>query len=523
MKKKTPPTTTTTTTMELTKEQKDKLAKLELEMSRKKEYEEKNRAKNIATSKRTGIPVDVVDIDVVRYGIVLGLIRSKDALEGISESSERFRLLDMFFNDDGDFDFFGGKRGGCNPKQKMSQIDYSVVPAYYARASQRVSEEEKIQYHRQFVQLECEKFDGFVADNLRNDLKSINDHVSVTLERLTIDSFVSNVKETIEVVMESLEDEDDQELWDQLTVLRNSLLGPLTVCEYKTLVVDHVNVLRKYKKKHRKILNHLSSIDAKLSLYSGFATRRDQPGASNVFRVRRELEIRNHLKDPELKPFSIDYVINQCNVPSMLFVPVQEILEKGLIGPYRNNPIGWLAQTGDYAFYILKDIVPPQGIRLWVMDTHLALVSEKLRAEVSKYCVKLFRVYYRACFGTNDFKPDFWQCCSASSDTFDTMINSLIFLSNSLRFRTFLTNVVVSKQSPLIPTELDSFNSFQEDLTVDKNEETVYRFAKLFDDVATNNNNIVVNNNNNNTKDASDPENKANLRSLRVRYPLLNL
>jgi len=227
----------------LTKDQTDRLAKLDEEIANKRAYEEQNKNRKLASSKRTGIPYDLVDSDVVRIGTLLGLVKSLDALEG-RVNHERFSLLDLFLGE----------------KEKKSR-DYTKIPAYFSLAPSPISEQQRSENHRAFVSMECSKYCCFVEGMLRQELKDIDAHLCVTLSEVTVESFVEVIKENITVVLESLEREDDDELWGQLYVLRNSLIGSMNICAYKTLVNEHIAALLKMEKSKSQVLENLSFVD----------------------------------------------------------------------------------------------------------------------------------------------------------------------------------------------------------------------------------------------------------------------
>jgi len=54
--------------LELSEEQKDKLAKLDMELKRRAEYEKANKTRKEQQSLATGIPTNIIDLDVIRIG-----------------------------------------------------------------------------------------------------------------------------------------------------------------------------------------------------------------------------------------------------------------------------------------------------------------------------------------------------------------------------------------------------------------------------------------------------------------------
>jgi hypothetical protein len=395
-----------------------------MEIAAKRDYEEKNRERKLNSSKRTGIPYDLVDSDVVRIGTLLGLIKSLDVLEGKIPKEETFSLLNLFLG--------GGRDNNTIDK------DYSKIPSYFSLAPNRITEENRIENHRTFVNLQCAKFCSFVSDMLRQEMNDLECHLYVNLPDFTVETFIDVIKINISVVLESLETEDDEELWDQLFVLRNSLIGSMNICEYKNLVVDQISYLVKCKKSKQRILKNLSFIDANLSLYSGFQTVRGVP--SEIHKIQRELIVRSHMKNPELKPFDLKIIIKECCVPSVMFVNLNEIISQGIIGPYRYNSICYT----NNGYYVLKSII--NDIRLWILDEDLTIFSEKLRNKMLNYTTNIFQMYW---YESKRTKCKITEC----------LINNIKLLCQPHDFRNLIKSVIKT-QSLWHATELDVFDSF---------------------------------------------------------------
>ena len=154
--------------LKLTKEQKERIKKLEEEIVQKKEYEKKNRVRKEESSKRTGIPFSMIDMDVVKIGTLLGIIKSKNVLEGERENQQgqkkTLTLLDIFL---GDNDV------GCN----------DIFPPYFQNAPRFIQENEKIEYHKKLVHKVCNDFSNFLTNMIETEMKVIGANISITLEK----------------------------------------------------------------------------------------------------------------------------------------------------------------------------------------------------------------------------------------------------------------------------------------------------------------------------------------------------
>ena len=433
--------------LELTVEQKEKLRKLDEEMKQRKEHAEKSRSRREASSKATGIPVDIVDMDVIRVGTLLGLIKKKSILEG-KEPDTTGSLLSMFLGGEGEF-----------------KIDRSKIPKNFRNAPNLFTEADKINYHQEYVQQQCQHMSVITMSLIKQELANIKRHIAVNLESNTIDNLKTACVETIDVLLEELceDGEDDDELWSTLTVIRNALLGVVDICEYKKILNDHIVMLRKAGKAHARILDHLSVNDVRLSLYKGCLTRTKGPlTPEDSNRLSREVALRCYMKPPELRPFDFDDIVRHCCVPSLVCLPVDEVIENGLVGPYRNNSIGYLNiggknQPSPWSFYNLKSI-NSDGVRLWVLDNKLWMLTDNMISTMSAYMIKIFRTFYHEYYGTNAFRQGFWMAShNKHHDAFMNMLNNISFISNHAMFHRFLMMVLMQRSS-LIPTEYDFFN-----------------------------------------------------------------
>jgi len=429
--------------LELTVEQKEKLQKLDEEMKRREEHAEKNRSRREASSKATGIPLDIVDMDVIRVGTLLGLIKKKSILEG-KESDTTGSLLNMFLGED------------------EFKIDRSKIPNNFRNAPTIITEADKISYHQQYVQQQCQYMSLITMSLIKQEIANIKSHISVYIESNTVDNLKTTCVEIIEVLLDELcEGEDNDKLWKTLTVTRNALLGVIDICQYKKLLNDHIVLLRKAGKAHTQIVNHMSINDVRLSLYKGCLTRTKGPlTPEESHRLSREVTMRCYMKPPELRPFDFDDIVRQCCVPSLVCLPIDEVIEHGLVGPYRNNSIGYLSITNNktpWSFYNLK-IINPDGARLWVLDNKLWMLTDNMISTMSAYIIRVFRTFYHEYYGNNTFTHGFWLASyNKHYDAFINMINNVSFISNHMMVHKFLM-IIFMQRSPVIPTQYDFFN-----------------------------------------------------------------
>jgi len=438
--------------LELSEEQKDKLAKLDMELKRRAEYEKANKTRKEQQSLATGIPANIIDLDVIRIGKFLGLIKNKSVLEG-KESGQKGTFLDLIFGND-------------EPK-----FDKTKIPRPYKNSSPCVSELEKIEYHQTFVQKQCDSFANMSINTIQERVKQISQYIVITLDELTPESFISVCKENMEVIFEevlSCSDSDElDELWPVLTTLRQSLLGPMNIYSYKRLLVEQITRLSQVNKTSAEIQKHLTGFECYLSMYNNCLLKKDlsfHVTDSDRVNLVRELQFRTFTKDPVLKVFDYSDLVKQSCVPSLLLLPLDMVLEFSMLGPYMNNSIGYLNLNGKespWSFYILRDI-NTEGVRFWVLDINLLEFTKRFTKSLLIYLANMFRTFYFECFNTNKFIDDFWTCLSTTNlnkhlPIFQNLIDNLALLSNSEKFRKLLMTILM-KKSCLIPTEYDYYD-----------------------------------------------------------------
>lgn len=424
----------------LTDEQRERLRKLDEEMENRK----KNQAKREETSKKMGIPIDVVDMDVIKIGIMLGLIKKRSP-NGTCDTG-RSPILDLILGENTD------------------ALDTSLVPRYYNTSPRTVSETSKIQHQQNHVQKQAELFSQLTTNSIKLSIEKIRKCVYFNIETWTVENFKNGCLDAMDAIIDNIiEDEDvgsddGSEEWESLKVIRNCLFGFVNICEYRQILKDQILKLSASRQSHMKIIQNLSLLDRRLSLYSNSLTCSNETFVEeDATRLLLELKMRAYTKNPILKPFNFNEFVQDCCTPALLCVPIDVVLNINLIGPYMNNSIGFLASSTNqhHTFYVLDKILP-NGIRLWVMDIDLIQFCESLIKEFVLYLVKIFRTFYKACFSTNCYIPEYISP-ERHGDVFTNILKSLQFLCEKQAFHQFIKRLVISK-SCIIPTEYDYFN-----------------------------------------------------------------
>lgn len=414
-----------------TKEQEDKIKSVEAQIKNKQEYELLHKDRKEKTAQETGIPVNMVDMDVVKIGILLGLIKRKGAAGG--------GLLELLFADEG-------------------EVDRSSIPVYFRNVSEIVDECKREGFIQNNVDIQSKFYSEVLLKTIKNSLAVINKHIVLNVDllntALVFEQFVDALQENIKVLLDTLEEDSstvDSSLLETIHTIRLHLLGPMTLCKYKNFLLEHASQLRS--------LNGLWTLEKRLCLYRGCLKTPSNPlSVSELNFLKTELLFKSYQLNPQLVPFSIGPILMRCCTPSLLMVPVHVVLEYMLLNPYMTNSIGYLnacVKDGEpWSFYVLKGI---EGrARLWVLDSKAAVFVAKLRRQLLSYLRRLFRTFYEQCFEHNRFFGAFLDQ-SYHKDVFVTLLRNMLFVADPHALTTLVHRLICTK-SYIIATKFDFFN-----------------------------------------------------------------
>jgi len=413
---------------ELTADQREKLAKLEVEMALKRKRDEESKDRKLAASKRTGIPYDIVDIDVVKLGSMLGLFKNKKNRESNQNDNDDVSILNLLLG-----------IGTCI----KPQYDYSKIPPYFICTKEKIQEDAKLSYQREYVNMKCTEYSNFVSEFLKTIYERVERVISLSIQHLSINSFIEAVQENSDVVLDIISDTNDpvelSEMHNQLKVLRNSLISIIPICEYKKILTYQVLKLIQMKK-YVSMSIGLSYIDATLALYPELDTIEPY----DILSIRRSLIVRTYNKDPKLTPLNMSVIAKECCTPCIMYVHLAEILSQSIIGPYANNPVGFLKSASNY--YVLK-YISDDGIRMWICDDGLHMFSSVLRSPMISYVTKTLKTIESVI--TNK---------TASKHPIIVQLeDTLSALNQPELFRKLICSIVFAN-SIIIPSEADVFD-----------------------------------------------------------------
>jgi hypothetical protein len=449
--------------VELTKEQKIKLEKLEKELQAKANYKAKTALQNKKRSETTGIPESLAGMDVINIAMLIGLIKSKAVRDG--KEKDNGSLIDLFL-------------GNTDKVIEKRKVNFKNIPFYFKHHPQKVLEEEKLEYTSEIVRQECEFMNMEIQQHIETTKKIIGKRVVFSPKSNSIDEVVKEgiliINDLIEGVIEELEEGTSDEIDSLLTtimIVRNELFGLMNIFSYKKLVLKHVDFLTQINFNPGQ---YISSLDAVLIMHPIYKNKDLIP---NVPKVVLESRLRCFTRDPKLEPINLGNIAKHCCCPSLVFLPVEEVLHYGLVGPYNNNPVTYM-DISPWNFYILKEV--RDDVRMWVLDPDLMYFIKTLRKYLVDYLLGTFRTFYLDSYGDHIYRS---SCLK--NYIFRTLARSLVFVS-SKKFASFIRSFI-TKKSILVPTELDVFNTqekvpIREDITDTKLNVIGKLFDSLFDE-----------------------------------------
>jgi hypothetical protein len=320
----------------LSKEQILKLKKLDDENQKKKN---ENKKKSI----ESGIPEDLIGLDIVKLGFFLGIIKNKN------EQSKK-NLINLFFPDD----------------EPLVKIDRHLIPNYFQNAYLIFPEKEKINHQEKIVQEKSIIFFDYLEEKIKEECQK-ND---LTLNSyIDLDSFCNTC---LEMMNNILEDEDEpssstegacepssstegacepssstegaceNEVWKLKTVakIRQSIFGFINQKEYCALLENQIS-------KNKEILKYNSFIDN--FLQKKFNSPYFFPYHPDI--ILKSLFIQQYKKNPELEVFNFESIMKEiCNI-DLMFVPLKLILKYKLIGLYNNNSLVYLPNETTFHYF----------------------------------------------------------------------------------------------------------------------------------------------------------------------------
>ncbi len=423
--------------LKLSKEQESKLEKLDLELKEKRQHDERVKDSNMNSSRSTGIPINIVGMDVFKIGLMLGIIKSKEDFAAYKKSEG---LLSLFQFDRDD-------------ETESRRRLYDDVPKHYSTVEFKVTEREKIDYHANLVRKVCDEFQTDIVKKIQRETAIVSNHLAISIKTCTIDCFVdacaTNVGVLIDILKDDLLSRDETASDDiastcvQINALLRSMIGFVDIRRYRNFLVQLRNVVD-----YESVISKTALNDG--LLFKHFATF-NSDDARDLERLETYLTIKRFMRDPKLTPFCVKTVIDACCSPTLMFLDVRRVIEKELIGPFNNNPIGYLDVSAS-SFFIMTDITSA-NVRLWVLDHGLSEVTRLLIASVRLYAVDLFRAILVRLYGTSMYVSDCWT----AHRTIGTLLRNISILNDAMAMNDYLKNLLI-RQSVIIPTELDVFN-----------------------------------------------------------------
>lgn len=424
-----------TNMVEFSPEQKTKLKKLEREMIAK----DRMKPYNKKTSENTGLPENVVSMDVIKVAMFLGMIKNKN------KPNKKSTLLDLLLGKEPD-----------KVKYEKHKVDLKLVPLGYRNASITMPQDEKLDLLKAQHESEVKYMTDRINSVLKSYVKQIQTQVAFDSAKVDPDTFLDEgiafLNEAVEVICDPDEtDEEKQELIKNLSFVRSFLAAVMPIQEYKALLNRHMRMLYDLNKP---IMPTLCSWDTRLILFPGFQYK--LPTIEEAQRIFFNLQLQAYLEDLQYTAFNFNLVKDKVCSEALLVCNVTDVLKFTLL-KLQNNNIGYLENKDDvsssrWSFYLLKRI---QGeIRMWAFDPYLYSLTSNLRKVLNQYLADSFRIIYYHQYGHNVYIANFVH--GYCKDVYVNLLNNLLFV-NGPSFDAYIKSQV-HKSALIIPTEYDFFN-----------------------------------------------------------------
>ena len=404
---------------------------------------EDNHLRRKELSDRTGIPYSLVDMDIIKMAIMLGIIKNKAVLEG-KETDNSSTFLDVLM-------------GGGGASSDTSTESVVAIPFYYKPFPHAVTNDVKMDYEKKKIQNIFKTLLAIEGKYMVESVQHLQSRVFIKVNKFDMNEHVKTCINTLNMLIMSLEDETHkQDIVDILTTIsmvRLTLFPPLGMAKYSSLLTDHLDKLKQLRINTKLVCASLSWVD-------NFITGRCRQLMECVPLslkplLEQELLFRRYEHSKVLTSFHITDIVTRCCVPSLLVLPVETILSLCFIGVYGNNPIVYVPFKGridpePWSFYILKEDVGMH--RIWVIDHYLIKTTEEIRKHLIYYIIEMFTKLYSR-------KPMF-KPIMCENKLFKCLMRNLLFVYDLHQFRSFVSRLVV-EQSAYIPVTYDLVNSQQ--------------------------------------------------------------
>lgn len=434
-----------------------------LELTKIEEEKNKEYKNNIKVSKETGIPLDIVSLDVTKIGIDLGIINKN------SNTTNIFSEL-LFDNDNINIDF------SKIPKNYINYYKYNKEKNRNLIISNNISEQSVI-------------FISLLKKILIREIDKINKVSSFNISKIDINSFKETCLETINVLFDDIEDDimniinfkETNEFFKTLEILYvliQSVFIAISFNEYNILLTKYYTLSNMIK------LNNLDFF-----ILNGYISK-----DFNNQKIIENMVIYNYNKCPKLKPFCLKNTIEDTCTPYILFIDIKTYLKNILTNPYCTSsivyikPISLIKTDYYWSFYILRNI-NSDNTRIWILDLRLKKTFNMINKYLTNYMIKILKKIYYKNFNTNNYINNFWE----SNHNFKQIMINFYAISNlNILYKIFINTIL--NNSTIEPTELDFFNhiSFYKNNLILKNN-IVKNIYSVFNNISQNEVEFIIN------------------------------
>jgi len=266
---------------------------------------------------------------------------------------------------------------------------------------------------------------------------------------------------------------------EEIKIIRNKLMGKISIVEYTELLKDHHGRLEKLckdkkfdKRKTLTIISrNLSTLEMRMLNYGKYTNTTLDIDTIDKFSLSIDLSIDN---SKEFVPFDKNKIYNYINNYSLSLFTIKKCISRALcnVWGYNNmvymNPV--VSQGKDpYSFYILEKmrVTKKEINRCWKMECRLEDIAVDFVDNILPYCTMLFRQLYYKIFSDNDYREGYVTKSSVAEGECEQLLQNIIILTQPNNFCKMLQKIVV-KNATFTQGSMDKINLYSNDRIQEK-------------------------------------------------------
>lgn len=343
-----------------------------------------------------------------------------------------------------------------------SQMDTELIENY---ADNNSVSEDDVSFENT---IETKKEDPLEYEkNIRNTEKEI-DEIKKNNFDVSETSILKDISENIKLMSKK---RSHKKYIEKLKNYRLKLFGKYNIEDYKNLIGNHIecikNALKNKNKKEREILNMiskcgLSGLECRLIRWKDYYNKDIEADEIKMYDTCLTV---NMPHSRHYIPFDQNNVLEKLDYYSLALLPVEDIINKIMINPYKMNNVCYCGPEDEKDPYRFYRLVKVDGkTRYWQIDYRLSKITEIVTNMLLLNCTSLFRQIYYDIFSDNQYREDYERHATAASRDCYQIIMNIITLSKKHSIQQSMIKMFY-KYANHIPSEVDNFDYSSDDRT----------------------------------------------------------